>query len=290
MSAQQITPVALARQILSAASLPIVDGTPPEGARGYQVREEADGTVMVLPVLDGRTGPHAGAAYRAGAQDEWTAMNRTARDVITAEGWQRTEYTWDGDVFRAPAGPLDPMVKETIHVLERDGSPGYARFDVTPYNGAARIDVVGGWNCRELSISDVARPALYAAGFEVDTVHEGEGAERQEWHTLHHLVVRPPAERREEWALAHTVRRFLESRYTHIGWDVHMRPALPEHLPEGSEPDAHLGALFYKFDGHAIHGPRAFDYSLREAGYDLQPSRHQWWRHIRILRPVPAAQ
>ncbi|WP_086681827.1 hypothetical protein [Streptomyces pseudogriseolus] len=289
MSVQQSSPVVLATQILSAASLPVIDGTPPEGSRGYQVREEKGGMVMVLPVLDGRTGPHMGAVFRARAQDEWRTMNRAARDVLTAEGWQRTEYTWDGDVFRAPGGPLDPMVKETIHVLERDGSPGYALFDVTPYAGAVRIDVVGGWNCRQLSISDVARPALYAAGFDVETVHEGEGAERPEWGTLHHLVVRPPVERREEWALAHTVRRFLQSEYTHIGWEVHMRPALPEHLPEGSAPDAHLGALLYQFNGHAVHHSRAYDYELRRAGYELQPSRHPWWRNIRILRPAAAA-
>ncbi|MGW0757088.1 hypothetical protein ACWD1Y_11470 [Streptomyces sp. NPDC002814] len=290
MSTQQITPVALARQILSAASLPVIDGTPPEGARGYQVREEADGTVMVLPVLDGRTGPHAGAAYRAGAQDEWQAMNRAARDVITAEGWQRTEYTWDGDVFRAPAGPLDPMVKETIHVLERDGSPDYSRFDVTPYNGAVRIDVLGGWNCRQLSLSDVALPALYAAGFHVETVHEDDGTGRRDWHTAHHLVVRPPVERREEWALAHTIRRLLQDKERNVGWDVHMAPALPDHMPEDAAPDAHLGGLLFQFSGHAVHDAWAFDYTLRQAGYDLTPSRHKWWRHMRILRPVAADQ
>ncbi|MGW7594438.1 hypothetical protein, partial [Streptomyces rubiginosohelvolus] len=194
------------------------------------------------------------------------------------------------DVFRAPAGPLAPIVKETVHVLERDGSPGYAQFDVTPYMGAARVDVTGGWNCRELSISDVALPALRAAGFSVDSVHEGEGSELRQWGTLHHLVVRPPVERREEWARAHTVRRFLQGRFTHVEWEVQMRPALPEDLPEGSEPAAHLGALFYRFDGHAIHHPQTFDDSLRELGYDLQLSRHQWWHNIRILRPVAVAQ
>ncbi|AWI32648.1 hypothetical protein [Streptomyces tirandamycinicus] len=282
----QTSPVALARQILSAASLPVIDGEPLEDSRGYQLRENSDGTVTVCPVLDGRPGAPANPVFRGGSMSEWRAMNRAALDAVTAEGWERTGDTWDGNVFRAPAGPLAPMVKETIHVLERDGQPGYARFDVSPYMGAVSIDVAGGWNCRELSISDVALPALHAAGFDVSTVHEGEGAERREWGTLHHLVVRPPVERREEWALAHTVRRLLQSKHTHVGWNVHMKPALPERLPEDAAPDAHRGALFFRFDGHAVHGPRDFDHTLQDAGYVLGPSRHEWWRNVRILRPA----
>ncbi len=274
-----------ARQILTAAELPVIEMEPTPDAHGYLVRPgESDGTVEVCPVLDGRTGAQDGPLLRL--RDRQT-MNRAALDAITAEGWQRTDNTWDGNVFLPVAGPLAPEVKETLHVLERDGSPGYAVFDVAPAGrDSVRVDVVGGWNCRELSLSDVALPALGAAGFEVETVHEGERAERREWHTLHHLVVRPPAERREEWALAHTVRRFLQSQYTHVGWTVHMAPARPEHLPEDAADGEHLGALLFQFDGHAVHDSRSFDYSLQKAGYALGPTRHPWWRNIRILRPA----
>lgn len=282
--------VALARQILSAASLHVLNAEPSADARGYLVRPIPDGTIRVEPVLDGRTGMPAGAVYRSGATDEWRAMQHAALDAVTAEGWERAESTWDGDVFRAPAGPLDPMVKETVHVLERDGRPGYARFDVEPYMGAVRIDVAGGWNCRELSISDVALPALHAAGFDVEVVHEGKGAERREWGTLHHLVVRPPVERREEWTLAHTVRRLIQSKHRNVRWDVHLAAALPDHMPEGSAPDAHLGALLFQFSGHAVHHAWAFDSTLRDAGFAIEPSRRPWWRHTRILRPSSAAQ
>ncbi|MGA5411515.1 hypothetical protein ACPCSC_30210 [Streptomyces lavendulocolor] len=291
MPTQQSSPAATAREILAAASLSVIDGTPPEGARGYQVREEPDGTVMILPVLDGRTGAYAGASFRACAQDEWQVMNRTVRDVITAEGWERTGNTWDGDVFRAPAGPLHPLVKETVHVLERDGRPDYARFDVSLLDsGAVKVDVVGGYMSRPLSLSSVAKPALYAAGFDVDTVHEDDGTGRRDWHTAHHLVVRPPVERREEWALAHTVRRLLQARHRNVDWEVHMVPAEPSDLPAGAAPDAHRGGLLFQFSGHAVHHAWAFDFTLRDAGYAFEPSRHKWWHHTRILRPVPAAQ
>jgi len=275
-----------ARQILTTAGLPVIEGTPAPDARGYQVRQGSDdGTVIVGPVLDGRTGV-PGGAMRTAAGDQWRAMNRTALDAITAEGWRRTGDTWNGNVFRPVVGPLDPMVKQTLHILERDGTPGYALFDAAPVTGAVRVDVVGGWNCRALSISDVALPALYAAGFEVESVHEGQGAERREWHTLHHLLVRPPVERRQEWALAHTIRRFLQSRYTHVGWNVHMEPARPDHLPQDAADGTHLGALLFQFDGHAIHHTRKFDGSLQEAGYSLGPSRRPWWANMRILRPA----
>ncbi|MFB6505569.1 hypothetical protein ACFC07_22240 [Streptomyces sp. NPDC056099] len=288
MSSQQTSTAELARQILSAASLPVIDGELSEDSRGYRVTEQHDGMVQVSPVVDGHTTAPHGTQYRAGALTEWQNMNRTALDVLSAEGWERADVDgWDGNVFRAPAGPLHPLVKETIHVLERDGRPGYARFDVSLLDsGAVNIDVAGGYNCRQLSLSDVASPALHAAGFDVETVHEDNGTGRSDWHTAHHLVVRPPVERRAEWALAHTVRRLLQANHRNVGWDVHMAPALPDHMPEDAAPDAHLGALLFQFSGHAVHHAWTFDYTLRDAGYDLAPSRHKWWRHMRILRPV----
>ncbi|MEV0487312.1 hypothetical protein AB0I69_42770 [Streptomyces sp. NPDC050508] len=287
MSSQQTSTAELARQILSAASLRVIDGELSEDSRGYRVTEQHDGTVQVSPVVDGHTTAPAGAQFRAGALDEWQTMNRTALDVVTAEGWERIEDTWDGNVFRAPACELHPLVKETRHVLERDGRPGYAWFDLSLLESdAVKVDVVGGYNCRQLSLSDVASPALRAAGFDIETVHEDDGRGRRDWHTAHHMVVRPPVERREEWAMAHTVRRLLQDKERNRGWDVHMVPALPDHMPEGSAPDAHLGGLLFQFDGHAVHHPGAFDYTLRQAGYDFAPSRHKWWRRIRILRPV----
>ncbi|MFF4188150.1 hypothetical protein ACFYZ9_33645 [Streptomyces sp. NPDC001691] len=289
MSTSQ-TPAELARQILSAASLPILDGELSEDSCGYRVIEQPDGTVQVSPVLDGHTTIDMWApSFRTGAVAEWQAMNRTVRDVVTAQGWERTEAHWNGNVFRAPAGSLHPLVKETIHVLERDGNPPYARFDVHLLSARARtvlVDVAGGYNCRQLSLSDVASPALSAAGFDVETIHEADGSGRHDWNTAHHLVVRPPSERREEWALAHTVRRLLQANHRNVKWEVHMAPALPDHMPEGSAPDAHLGALMFQFSGNAVHDSGAFDYTLREAGYALAPSRHKWWRHMRILRPV----
>ncbi|MGW0562850.1 hypothetical protein ACWDZ4_20080 [Streptomyces sp. NPDC003016] len=277
-----------ARSFLSAASLPVLDENSPPDASGLRVLPYNDVCVMVAPVVEGKQG--AWLMTSTEGTNRWRVLNRQAIDVITAEGWEYVADTNDGGAFSPPVGPLLPEVKETIGVLERDGRPGYAVFDVSPHAGTVRIDVAGGWNCRELSISDVALPALHAAGFDVETVHEGEGSERREWHILHHLVVRPPSERREEWALAHRVRRLLQGSHRNVGWEVGMTPALPEHMPEGSAPDAHLGALLFHFSGHAVYHPGAFDYTLQDAGYVLGPSRFKWWRHMRILRPAPAGE
>ncbi|MEU3502612.1 hypothetical protein ABZ726_18240 [Streptomyces hundungensis] len=284
------TPAELARQILSAASLPVLDGELSENSFGYRVAEQPGGTVRVSPVLDGHTTtPTDWTQPRAGALAEWQTMNRTACDVVTAEGWERTDDAWGGNVFRAPAGPLHSLVRETVHVLERDGQPTYAWFDVdllSARTGTVRVDVAGGYNCRQLSLSDVASPALHAAGFDVETIHEDNGSGRRDWHTAHHLVVRPPSERREEWALAHAVRRLLQANHRNVGWEVHLSPALPSHLPEDAALDAHHGALMFQFSGHAVHDANAFDSTLLDAGYTLAPSRHKWWRHMRILRPA----
>jgi len=280
-----ITPfVEAARSFLSAASLPVLDEHSPPDASGFRVLPYNDTAVMVSPVVDGQMTAPAGAQFRTGALREWENLSRNARDVMTAEGWAHIVLTWDGAAFSPPTSALHPLVKETVHVLERDGEPWYAEFDVSLLDsGAVKVDVAGGLNCRELSLSDVACPALRAAGFDVETFDVDDEISRT-WHSAHYLTVRPPVERRAEWALAHTVRRFLQANYPNVGWDVHMTPAQPEDLPEDAAPDAHLGALRYQFGGHAVHHPRAFDYTLREAGYLLTPTRHAWWHNIRILR------
>ncbi|MFD7764117.1 hypothetical protein [Streptomyces microflavus] len=280
-----ITPfVEAARSFLAAASLPVLDEQSLPDASGFRVLPYNATAVLVSPVVDGQATAPAGAQFRTGALREWENLGRSAHDVVTAEGWARIAHTWDGAAYSPPVGTLHPLVKETLHVLERDGDTGYAAFDVSLLDsGAVRIDVAGGYNCRELSLSDVAGPALSAAGFESETF-DVDGEISRTWGTAHHLVVRPPTERREEWALAHTVRRFLQAERRHVGWGVHMTPAQPDDLPEDAAPGAHLGALRYQFDGHAVHDPRAFDYTLRQAGYVLTPTRHAWWHNIRILR------
>jgi hypothetical protein len=274
-----------ARAILAAASLPLLEEPFADDAEGLTVRPHGDGsTVLVATVVGGRIGGGYGTAYPVGADMRCGALSRQALDAITAEGWERREYRFEGGVFAPPAGPLHPLVKETIAVLERHGQPGYSRFAVSLLeSGNVRVDVVGGWDCRELSLNDVASPALYAAGFTVERKPEGQTG----WFGVEHLEVRPPAERREEWALCHTVRRFLQSEFTNVGWDVAFEPAQESHMPDGAAPGSHLGALLFQFSGHAIHSPYSFDFALRRAGYAIEPGRFRWRR---ILRPLPAGE
>lgn len=283
-----ITPfVDAARSFLSAVPLPVLDEPSPPDASGFRVLPYNAVAVTVAPVVDGLRGTWDGTALRPGWTERWRNMDRQARDVITAAGWGRVADTPDGGSYSPPVAPLHPLVQETVHVLERDGQPYNAEFDVSLLDsGAVKVDVVGGLYSHQFALSDVAAPALYAAGFDFNTVdYDGETSSRS-WCMAHHLVARSPMERRKEWALAHTVRRLIQAEHRDPGRSLYIAPAEPSDLPEGSAPDAHLGALFFQFPGRAADGPGAFDLTLQKAGHTLGPTRHERQHHVRILRPA----
>lgn len=288
-SPASITPfVDAARTFLTAASLPVLDKSSPPEASGFRVLPYNDTAVMVSPVVDGLQGTADGTALRPGWMRRWENMARQARDVITAEGWGRVADTWDGVAFSPPVHTLHPLVQETVHVLERDSLPLYAEFGVSLLDsGRVGVDFVDGLYCRQLAFSDVAAPALHSAGFDINTVDFDGGTDCRTWDMADHLVVCPPVERRDEWALAHTVRRLLQAQHGNPGRSLYLVPAESSHLPEDSAPEAHLGSLLFQFPGHAVHGQWTFDLTLRKAGYTLGPTRQEKRRDMRILRPAP---